>query len=74
MLPLPFYFLTFFLKIFKDILRQLLQGKALPIEDIIELLTLKDNTDSVENFATSVHLLESVTVCFTDSQFGKYHS
>ena len=73
-LLLPFYFLTFFLKIFKDILRQLLQGKALPMEDIIELLTLKDNTDSVENFATSVHLLQSVTVRFMDSQFGKYHS
>lgn len=57
--------LIFLPKIFRDILRQLLQGKALSIEDIIELLTLKDNTDSVENYATSVHLLQSVTVRFT---------
>ncbi|KAF8964670.1 hypothetical protein BDZ97DRAFT_1660027 [Flammula alnicola] len=52
---------TAFLHIFKDMLRQLLQGKALPIEDIMELLTLKDNSESVEDYATSLHLLNSVT-------------
>lgn len=28
----------------------------------MELLTLKDNSDTVEDYATSLHLLSSVTV------------
>jgi len=51
---------TAFTHIFKDLLRQLLQGKALSIEDLVELLTLKDNTESVEDFATSLQLLSSL--------------
>jgi nuclear pore complex protein Nup133 len=50
------------IQIFKDLLRQLLQGKALSVEDIIDLLTLKDNTMSVEDYATSLHLLRNVKV------------
>ncbi|KAF9476583.1 methyltransferase type 11 [Pholiota conissans] len=50
-----------FLHMFKDILRQLLQGKALSVEDAVELLTLKDNSQTVEDFATSLHLLTSAT-------------
>ncbi|KAF9564613.1 hypothetical protein CPC08DRAFT_684782 [Agrocybe pediades] len=46
--------------IFRDITRQLLQGKALEIEDMVEVLTLKDNTQSVEDFVTSLHLLATV--------------
>ncbi|KAF8798054.1 hypothetical protein BYT27DRAFT_7203757 [Phlegmacium glaucopus] len=48
---------TAFLHIFKDLLRQLLQGKALSIEDTVDLLTLKDNAESLEDYATSLHLL-----------------
>ncbi|KAF8163334.1 methyltransferase type 11 [Crassisporium funariophilum] len=45
---------------FRDCLRQLLQGKSLSIEDVVDLLTLKDNSDSVEDYATSLHLLSRV--------------
>lgn len=46
--------------VFKDLVRQLLQGRALSIEDIVDLLTLKDNTTSVEDYGTALHLLARV--------------
>ncbi|KAF8910963.1 methyltransferase type 11 [Gymnopilus junonius] len=54
---------TAFAHIFRDLLRQLLQGKALSIEDLVELLTLKDNAESVDDFARSLQLLSSLKVC-----------
>lgn len=45
------------LQIFKQLVRLLLQGKALHIEDIVDALTLRDNYDSLENYATALHLL-----------------
>ena len=50
------------MQVFKDLLRQLLQGRALSVEDIVDLLTLKDNTTSVEDYATALHLLARVDV------------
>ncbi|KAF9533020.1 hypothetical protein CPB83DRAFT_903494 [Crepidotus variabilis] len=49
-----------FTHIFKDLLRQLLQGRALSTEDAVDLMTLKDNSESVEDYATSLHLLTNV--------------
>jgi len=48
---------TALLHIFKSLVRNILQGKALSIEDAADVLTLKNNTDSVEDFATALHLL-----------------
>ncbi|KAF7967089.1 hypothetical protein HWV62_35891 [Athelia sp. TMB] len=45
------------LTIFKNLIRDVLQGKALSIEDAADILTLKDNTDSLEDYATALHLL-----------------
>lgn len=42
---------------FKDFVRQLLQGKALSIEDTVDVLTLKDNKETVEDYATALQLL-----------------
>lgn len=49
-------------QIFKNLIRELLQGKVLSIEDTVDVLTLKDNIDTVEDFATALHLLASVQV------------
>ncbi|KAJ7774554.1 hypothetical protein DFH07DRAFT_102982 [Mycena maculata] len=46
--------------IFKDLVRQLLQGNALSMEDTVDVLTLKDNTISVEDYTTALHLLARV--------------
>ncbi|KAG6898380.1 hypothetical protein C0992_009055 [Termitomyces sp. T32_za158] len=46
--------------VFKNLVRGLLQGRALCIEDAVDVLTLKDNESSVENFATALHLLARV--------------
>ncbi|KAF8212214.1 hypothetical protein K438DRAFT_1708496 [Mycena galopus ATCC 62051] len=46
--------------IFKDLVRQLLQGHALSMEDTVDVLTLKDNTTSVEDYTTALHLLARV--------------
>ncbi|KAF5377077.1 hypothetical protein D9757_007737 [Collybiopsis confluens] len=43
--------------IFKNLVKSLLQGKALPIEDTVDILTLKDNTDTAGYYATALHLL-----------------
>ena len=52
-------------QIFKDLLRQLLQGKALSIEDTVDLLTLKDNAESLEDYTTSLQLLNYAKVSCT---------
>ncbi|KAK2466879.1 hypothetical protein APHAL10511_001137 [Amanita phalloides] len=46
-----------FLKFFKDCVRQLLQGKVLSAEDMVDVLTLKDNMNSVEDYSIALHLL-----------------
>ncbi|KAJ3934928.1 MAG: hypothetical protein NXY57DRAFT_593318 [Lentinula lateritia] len=43
--------------IFKNLVKDLLQGKSLSIEDTVDVLTLKDNFDSVGDYATALHLL-----------------
>ncbi|KAH7871806.1 uncharacterized protein C8R40DRAFT_532912 [Lentinula edodes] len=43
--------------IFKSLVKDLLQGKSLSIEDTVDVLTLKDNFDSVGDYATALHLL-----------------
>ncbi|KIM49090.1 hypothetical protein M413DRAFT_95576 [Hebeloma cylindrosporum] len=50
-----------FTSVFRDCLRQLLQGKALSTEDLVDILTLKDNKASIEDYSTSIHLLLSTT-------------
>lgn len=37
--------------------RQLLSGRAMALEDTVDLLTLKDNKESIEDYATALHLL-----------------
>ncbi|TFK29976.1 methyltransferase type 11 [Coprinopsis marcescibilis] len=48
-------------KCFKDLLKHLLQGRALSIEDAVDLLTLKDNGGTIGDYATALHLLYSAT-------------
>ncbi|KAF5373775.1 hypothetical protein D9758_000587 [Tetrapyrgos nigripes] len=43
--------------IFKNFVRELLQGKVLSIEDAVDVLTLKDNVDTPGDYATALHLL-----------------
>ncbi|KAJ3847514.1 hypothetical protein EV368DRAFT_76646 [Lentinula lateritia] len=43
--------------IFKNLVKDLLQGKSLSIEDTVDVLTLKDNFDSVGDYTTALHLL-----------------
>jgi hypothetical protein len=44
----------------------LLQGKALSTEDAVDVLTLKNNTDTVEDYATALHLLARAQVsCYS---------
>ncbi|EIW51716.1 uncharacterized protein TRAVEDRAFT_136690 [Trametes versicolor FP-101664 SS1] len=43
--------------VFKFLVRQLLQGKALSVEDMAEILSLKDNYERVEDYTTALHLL-----------------
>jgi len=49
-------------KCFKDILKQLLQGKALSVEDAVDLLSLKDNSNSLADYATALKLLVSADI------------
>ncbi|KAK7014839.1 methyltransferase type 11 [Favolaschia claudopus] len=46
--------------IFKELIRKLLQGNALSMEDTVDVLTLKDNTTTVEDYTTALHLLARV--------------
>ncbi|THH17812.1 hypothetical protein EW146_g3080 [Bondarzewia mesenterica] len=43
--------------VFKQLVRLLLQGKVLSVEDVADILSLKDNTDTTEDYATALHLL-----------------
>ncbi|KAF7294905.1 Methyltransferase type 11 [Mycena indigotica] len=43
--------------IFKDLVHQLLQGKSLTMEDMVDLLTLKDNLTTLGDYTTALHLL-----------------
>ncbi|KAI0331109.1 hypothetical protein GY45DRAFT_1322812 [Cubamyces sp. BRFM 1775] len=45
------------LNVFKFLVRQLLLGKALSVEDMAEVLSLKDNHGRVEDYTTALHLL-----------------
>jgi hypothetical protein len=54
--------IDYFPQVFRDCLRQLLQGKALSTEDLVDILTLKDNKTSIEDYSTGIHLLLSTTV------------
>jgi nuclear pore complex protein Nup133 len=45
------------LGIMKIFVRQVLQGKALSLEDAVDVLTLQDNVEGAENYATALHLL-----------------
>ncbi|KAG2078254.1 hypothetical protein BDR04DRAFT_1088016 [Suillus decipiens] len=45
------------LGIMKIFVRQVLQGKALSLEDAVDVLTLQDNEEGTENYATALHLL-----------------
>lgn len=46
----------------KIFVRQMLQGKALSLEDAVDVLTLQDNVESAENYATALHLLAHAEV------------
>ncbi|RPD66182.1 hypothetical protein L227DRAFT_539315 [Lentinus tigrinus ALCF2SS1-6] len=46
-----------FYNVFKFFVRRLLQGKALSVEDMAELLSLKDNRNREEDYAAALHLL-----------------
>ncbi|KAI0302174.1 Non-repetitive/WGA-negative nucleoporin C-terminal-domain-containing protein [Russula brevipes] len=43
--------------IFKQLVRSLLQGKALSVEDIVDVLSLKDNDTTMSDYATALHIL-----------------
>ena len=47
------------------LVRQLLQGKALSVEDIADILSLKDNEDDIEHYSTALHVLSRAEVCVT---------
>jgi nuclear pore complex protein Nup133 len=61
--PLPRRTTDFNGQVFKNLLRQLLQGKSLSMEDTVDTLTLKDNTTTIENYRTALHLLSRDRVC-----------
>lgn len=55
--PLQQFKFKRYFQVFKDLVRQLLQGKALSIEDAVDVLTLKDNAETLEDFATALQLV-----------------
>ena len=50
------------LQVFKYLVRLLLLGKALSIEDMADVLCLKDNEYHVEDYTTALHLLARAEV------------
>ena len=40
----------------------MLQGKVLDVEGVVDVLTLKDNADSIDDYATALHLLARAEV------------
>lgn len=49
-------------QVLKNHVRDMLQGKVLNVEGVVDVLTLKDNTDSIDDYATALHLLASAKV------------
>ena len=49
-------------QIFKQLVRSLFQGKALSVEDIADVLSLKDNDTTISDYATALHLLARADV------------
>jgi nuclear pore complex protein Nup133 len=49
-------------QVFKQLVRSLLQGKALSVEDMADILTLKDNDTTIGDYATALHLLARADV------------
>lgn len=49
-------------QVFRQLVRQLLQGKALSPEDMADILSLKDNWSSPEDFATALQILAHAQV------------
>ncbi|KAF8843579.1 hypothetical protein BDN67DRAFT_964047 [Paxillus ammoniavirescens] len=43
--------------VFKNHVRQILQGKVLAVEDAVDVLTLMDQEESMADYATALHLL-----------------
>ncbi|KIJ69004.1 hypothetical protein HYDPIDRAFT_172503 [Hydnomerulius pinastri MD-312] len=43
--------------VFRNHVRQVLQVKVLNVEDAVDVLTLKDNAESIEDYSTALHLL-----------------
>jgi len=44
-------------QVFKQLVRSLLQGKALSVEDVADALSMKDNNATISDYATALHLL-----------------
>jgi nuclear pore complex protein Nup133 len=49
--------------VLKNHVRDMLQGKVLNVESVVDVLTLKDNVDSIDDYATALHLLARAKVC-----------
>lgn len=49
-------------QVFKDFVRQLLQGKVLSVEDMADVLTLKDNKETPEDYAVALQLVSHASV------------
>jgi hypothetical protein len=49
-------------QVFKQLVRSLLQGKALSVEDIADALSMKDNDTTIDDYATALHLLARANV------------
>lgn len=43
--------------LFRNMIRTLLQGKVLSVEDMADILSLKDNKETAEDYATALHLI-----------------
>lgn len=43
--------------VFKQLVRSLLQGRALSVEDVADALSMKDNDTTISDYATALHLL-----------------
>lgn len=50
------------LQIFKQLVRSLFQGKALSVEDIADVLSLKDNDTTIGDYVVALHLLARADV------------
>ncbi|SRR6266702_3887199 len=50
------------MQVFKQLVRSLLQGKALSVEDVADALSMKDNDTTISDYATALHLLARADV------------